>query len=607
MRTIGFVLMSCVLASAQPGPTPMPQGPLHTQGNMLLDSAGHVIVLKGTEMPGLNVAHPDPSGVETQTAAALTATTFSTIRLRWNMNALRLPVSSWIDGADPAYLPRVSDIVRKANAAGLVVILAEYDDLRAGAPSTAGLPAREVATFWKTWAAAFKDNPMVIFDVYNQPQPTYIPGHQDGTHSAGDWQFWLRGGRDTNGRQTVGMQGLVDAIRSTGATQVIAVMGLSGAPEMQGLDTRAYIRDANILYETHPRYDNDFTIADRDAHFGFLSSRFPVLAASWGLTLDEDSAECRAIPQEPDQAEALVNDTLAYFESHNISWIASAFAPGKLILDFDSYYHTELSQGWTCGQPAWPPPGIGEVVRYYLWGVDDTNIVPVNGGSGSLVIAPDSLVVAYGIDLARTTASVSSQPLPTALGGVGIRIVDSAGAVLLAPLLYVSPDLIHFLVPPETAPGFATVSVLNDDGTGPQGKMLIERVAPGLFTAEGSGRGAALAFEVRQTPDGTEENVPLYQCAGGRCTTVPVRIPPAGSAHVILLCTGIRSVSSPQSLLVTIGGIPVPIVSVGPAAELPWDDQLTVTLGPELRGLGETDVIFTADGRTANAVRLNVR
>jgi hypothetical protein len=101
----------------------------------------------------------------------------------------------------------VEEIVRKANAAGLVVVLAEDDDLRAGALSTTGLPAPEVATFWKAWAAAFKDNPMVIFDVYNQPQPTYIPGHQDGTHSAGDWQFWLRGGRDSNGRQTVGARG----------------------------------------------------------------------------------------------------------------------------------------------------------------------------------------------------------------------------------------------------------------------------------------------------------------------------------------------------------------------------------------------------------------
>lgn len=331
-------------------------------------------------MRGLNIASSHRTEIEAQTVAALNATTFSTIRLRWNMNALRLPVSHWIDRMDPAYFARVAGVIRAANQAGLVLILAEYDDAKAGHPSSLRLPTSEIATFWRTWAAQFKDNPMVIFDVYNEPQATKMPEHKDGIHSARDWQFWLHGGIATNGERAVGMQELVDGIRSTGATQVIAIMGLSGGPGMQGFDVNAEIHDPNIPYEIHPRHATDPTDAERDAHFGFLSSRFPLLAADWGVTLDEDSAECRAIPADPERAEALVTETLAYFETHDISWTASAFEPGKLILDVDSYYHTELGQGWVCGQSAWPPAGMGEAVRYYLWGVDDTNVVPVNGG-----------------------------------------------------------------------------------------------------------------------------------------------------------------------------------------------------------------------------------
>lgn len=39
---------------------------------------------------------------------------------------------------------------------------------------------------------------------------------------------------------------------------------------------------------------------------------------------------------------------------------------------------------------------------------------------------------------------------------------------------------------------------------------------------------------------------------------------------------------------------------------MPWTDRLTIGLGPELGGLGETDLTFTVDGDLANAVRINI-
>ena len=75
-----MLLFSC-LASAQLSIRPAIKGPLHVQGNQLIDSSGMGVALQGTQAPkGLGL---DYAG-----------TMFSTIRQRWNMNAeVRLPLS----------------------------------------------------------------------------------------------------------------------------------------------------------------------------------------------------------------------------------------------------------------------------------------------------------------------------------------------------------------------------------------------------------------------------------------------------------------------------------------------------------------------------------
>jgi hypothetical protein len=104
-----------------------------------------------------------------QSIAAMNGVAFGVIRIRWNMNAVRLPVSvrAWRrDGG--AYLDRVAAIVRRANDAELAVVLAAYQDAPANAASTLGLPNANTVAFWREWAARFRDNPRVIFSVFNR-------------------------------------------------------------------------------------------------------------------------------------------------------------------------------------------------------------------------------------------------------------------------------------------------------------------------------------------------------------------------------------------------------------------------------------------------------
>src|SRR5438045_3641186 len=147
-------------------PTPVAKGPLRVQGSVIVDSAGQSIPLRGVEMPGLNLANP--AAAQLQTVAAMNSITFGTLRLRWNLNTVRLPVSSWIWGRDgQSYLERVGQIVKAANDEGLLVVIADFEDTLSGKANPTGLPDVETNSFWKAWAAYFKDNPQVIFSVFN--------------------------------------------------------------------------------------------------------------------------------------------------------------------------------------------------------------------------------------------------------------------------------------------------------------------------------------------------------------------------------------------------------------------------------------------------------
>ena len=117
----------------------------------------------------------------------------------------------------------------------------------------------------------------------------------------------------TGGKTAVGMQTLVDAIRATGASQVTAASAFRDPLGFHGFGAEAYLRDANVIYEVHPFFDQQATDDARDAAFGFLTGTFPVFAGAWGEPPGQ-SAACRAIPADTQQATDLLLRTLAYFD-----------------------------------------------------------------------------------------------------------------------------------------------------------------------------------------------------------------------------------------------------------------------------------------------------
>eukprot|EP01099_Mayorella_cantabrigiensis_P000381 TRINITY_DN117_c0_g1_i2.p1 TRINITY_DN117_c0_g1~~TRINITY_DN117_c0_g1_i2.p1 ORF type:complete len:223 (-),score=63.18 TRINITY_DN117_c0_g1_i2:80-748(-) len=79
------------------------------------------------------------------------------------------------------------------------------------------------STFWTSVANAYKNDTRVIFEMYNEPYPD-----NNNWDSTAGWTCWRDGGW-CNGvsYEAAGMQSLVNAVRNTGAKNVILLGGLA--------------------------------------------------------------------------------------------------------------------------------------------------------------------------------------------------------------------------------------------------------------------------------------------------------------------------------------------------------------------------------------------
>ena len=206
-------------------------------------------------------------------------------------------------------------------------------------------------------------------------------------------------------------------------------------------------------------------------------------------------------------------------------------------------------------------------------------------------LAPLSIASAFGEKLASATAQATELPLPTVLAGTTVRVIDSLGIERLAPLFFVSPWQVNYLLPARTALGQARVIVTGSDGVPRSGTAIVERLAPGLFSANSSGQDVAAAVAFRRTAGGAESTQLVFQCPGGAGTCVPDPIdlgPEGDEVHLLLYGTGIRGRSSLGAVSVKIGGVAVPVSYAGDQMQYVGLDQINAgPLPRSLAGRGE--------------------
>lgn len=214
-------------------------------------------------------------------------------------------------------------------------------------------------------------------------------------------------------------------------------------------------------------------------------------------------------------------------------------------------------------------------------------------------LAAESIVAAFGSNLATTTDRATTLPLPTVLAGTTVKVLDGMGVERTAPLYFVSPAQVNYQVPPGTAQGVATATITNADGVRYAASMEIVSVAPGLFSASGTGQGLAAANVLRVRAGGSQTYEPVAQ---------PIDLgPETDQVYLLLYGTGIRKRSSLGAVRVSIGGTAAAVSYAGPQPQYPGLDQVNVLLPRSLRGRGEVEVVLTVDGKVANTVRVNVR
>jgi len=245
-----------------------------------------------------------------------------------------------------------------------------------------------------------------------------------------------------------------------------------------------------------------------------------------------------------------------------------------------------------------------------------------SSASMSPVLSPLSLGTIMGdaaqSPLARASVVADrsgSNPLPFELAGASVSINGRA-----APLLYVSAGRISFLVPQGMPQGELEVLVTSQDGYVSRGTVVVNAVAPALFTADGSGAGQALSMNGSEPADNSYDVNSPHALSADKRTRVTLFATgiSAGAANIypandVRLENGQIVLNVAESLTVearTQDGrlyhLPVEFAGA-PEGRLPGLDQVNVLLHPELRGAGRVDLTIVVNGQRSNTAAINIR
>jgi len=237
---------------------------------------------------------------------------------------------------------------------------------------------------------------------------------------------------------------------------------------------------------------------------------------------------------------------------------------------------------------------------------------PVNAAAVSAAsfepagLPPDSIASIFGEFPGIEQQAAGEVPLPTALGGGRVEVVDALGVSRPAALFFASNRQINFVIPGEAAPGEARVRVFAQDQQTASARVRISAVAPGLFFVPGESQAAAATF-TRDNGDGSVDSGLVFDPETGEPSAVDLGGPEA-EVFLSLFGTGIRGREQTAALMASVGGRNVPVTFAGEQGQFVGLDQANIgPLPRELAGQGDVSVTISVGTQRSNAVTVRIQ
>lgn len=255
---------------------------------VLVDEEGMPIQLRGVNQSGTEYACAQGWAIHdtgVTEAPDVVIDRLIEVMVSWEVNAVRVPLNEhcWLDRngvregfGGEAYRNEIVRFVAKLRERGMAVVIGL---MWGDAGQKLGLRQPPMANrdhsidMWRSVAETFRDDHGLLFELFGEP-------------SIDDWECW-RDGCDLNGYPVAGMQSLVDAVRSAGATQPVIVSGLRYANDLSQWLEFAPTDPANQLAAGFHLYNFNacITVECWDAEIAPIIEVAPVVTTEFGEDL----------------------------------------------------------------------------------------------------------------------------------------------------------------------------------------------------------------------------------------------------------------------------------------------------------------------------------
>ena len=284
--------------------------PLKVVGTQVLNSKGEPVILRGVNCASMEWTSSGEGHILQSVKVAIDD---------WHVNHVRLPLAQdrWFgkmtnqaDGG-AAYRALVDKLVDACAAAHVYIDLdLHWSDCGTwvndgGKLGQHNMPDIHSVDFWQDLATRYRNQPNVIFGLYNEPHDVSFAVWRDGGTATDIPARWNPDQAKVT-YEAVGLQRLYDTVRAAGATNLVTVSGLDWGYDLSGVLQGYGIKGANFVYETHP-YPNK---PDWDRSFGDASWKYPVYVGEWGFGGRSTTNLNYA------------NNLMKYVQKHKLHWTA---------------------------------------------------------------------------------------------------------------------------------------------------------------------------------------------------------------------------------------------------------------------------------------------